>query len=133
MKRNRDILNYRISKGRNTVASIQLNLMWVKISLMLFHLKSVPIDCLKCHRAETNEPESWRFTTKIQAINLTCVSVICSWSEIFFLSLLPRYFCCSKTRSKCIICSSENDERDLTAFCTWLGLLLESKQMKKHN
>ena len=55
MKRNRDILNYRISEGRNTVASIQLNLMWVKISLMLFHLKSVPIDCLKCHRAETTE------------------------------------------------------------------------------
>ena len=55
MKRNRDILNYRILKVRNTVASIQLNLIWVKINLMLFHLKSVPIDCLKCHRAETTE------------------------------------------------------------------------------
>lgn len=63
-------------------------------------------------------------------LKLTCVSVICSCSAILCLSLEPRYFCCSNTRSRCKICSSENDERDLFDFVVWLRCLSKSKQQK---
>ena len=62
---------------------------------------------------------------------LTCVSVICSSSASLCLSLEPRYFCRSNTRSNCNTCSTEKDER-LLLDRDWEGPWPATSKQGKH-
>ena len=63
---------------------------------------------------------------------LTCVSVICSSSASLCLSLEPRYFCRSNTRSNCKTCSTEKDERLLLDRADREGPWSATSKQRKH-